>query len=399
MMSIVLIDPKRLVINPLREKARTVPDRNDGRYITIKESIVVNGIKQPLLVQQGTNMILGGHTRREIAMELSMNEVPVQYVDVDDEEARYMLIEDNLDRAEDEKDIMKIAWQCYELKMITGKKQGRPKKNNPGELFLDGNVSNKMNMSETAFRRYVLLNNLIEPLQKMASAGQIGVKSGAVIAQISPENQEKVYESIKNRAMAASYRMKEDEAEGYRHAFEKDTYDGDQSMISKDQFDDFDTMHEDDDLDSLFEDKANRENYSSADLLSLQAMQKLHGKSNADVLQIAYDVDRETSSPIEERDARMDATTKVAQKKMESVLSIKDEKAQKKYAVTKLRGTVRSYQLAAERAEVELMTELATLAPDTYEEIEDQWGILTKAYERAARKFELALQTLRAKGR
>ena len=40
--------------------------------------------------------------------------------------------------------------------------------------------------------------------------------------------------------------------------------------------------------------------------------------------------------------------------------------------------TVRANQLAAERAEVELITELETPIPDNNEDIEEQWKSLTK---------------------
>lgn len=129
-LSMDMVDPQGLVENPLRAKARTIPDKEQGRYLMIRDSIIANGIKNPVIVQQSTRMILGGHTRRDIAIELGI-QVPVTWVDVDDDEALYLLLEDNLDHAKDEKDIMKIAWQCKELKRLEGRMAGRPKKSGP----------------------------------------------------------------------------------------------------------------------------------------------------------------------------------------------------------------------------------------------------------------------------
>jgi hypothetical protein len=402
---IEMVDPKKLIQNPQREYLKTLPDKKQGRFLMIRDSIIVNGVKQPLLVRRSDQMILGGHTRCEIAVELELPEVPVQYVEVDDDEALYLVIEDNLDHAEDEEDVMKIARQCQELKRLAGRKQGRPKKTDPGDVFFSDNIAEKLNMSDITFRRYVILNRLISPLQNLVSTGNIGVKSGAILAKLSKKNQKKVYESIKSRAFSKTYRMKEVDADGYRKAFtdqEKVEGDDELEIVSTEELteglieDDYDFY-----VKKVGNDEDISEEEDNNDVITYQnmeqnALKKLMIQGNADILESSYDIDKVIFLSAEDQKHRIGATQRGAQEKMEALLSIEDPDARRKFSVSKVKSTVRAHQLAVERAEVELITELATLAPDDYEDVEEQWGNLTQAFERAAKKFELALEKLRA---
>ena len=62
------------------------------------DNVVKGGIKDALHVQTGTNIILAGHLRQRIALELNLKEVPVVYYDVDDNKARYIMAVDNYQR-------------------------------------------------------------------------------------------------------------------------------------------------------------------------------------------------------------------------------------------------------------------------------------------------------------
>jgi len=82
----------------------------DGKYKLIKESIQTDGITDPMKVQSGTNVIIGGHTRCRIALELQLMSVPDRYYDVVDETAKYIMVMDNHTCIGDEKALMKLAW-------------------------------------------------------------------------------------------------------------------------------------------------------------------------------------------------------------------------------------------------------------------------------------------------
>jgi hypothetical protein len=72
------------------------PDNaNVGDVEAIKESISVNGYYAPLIVQSSTGYILAGNHRYAAAQALGFEKVPVIYLDVDDEEAKRIMVADN----------------------------------------------------------------------------------------------------------------------------------------------------------------------------------------------------------------------------------------------------------------------------------------------------------------
>jgi hypothetical protein len=66
-----------------------------GDLGTLRESIRDNGFYGSLVVQRATNMILVGNHRYRAAIEEGLTEMPVIWVDVDDAEARRLLLVDN----------------------------------------------------------------------------------------------------------------------------------------------------------------------------------------------------------------------------------------------------------------------------------------------------------------
>ncbi len=68
---------------------------NHGDFGAIHESIAANGFFGALVVQRGTRKILAGNHRYAAAKELGYSELPVTWVDVDDEAALRILLADN----------------------------------------------------------------------------------------------------------------------------------------------------------------------------------------------------------------------------------------------------------------------------------------------------------------
>ncbi len=72
------------------------PDNaNVGDVDVIAESIRVNGFYAPIIVQASTGFILAGNHRYQAAKKLGMEQVPVVYLDVDDAEAKRIMVADN----------------------------------------------------------------------------------------------------------------------------------------------------------------------------------------------------------------------------------------------------------------------------------------------------------------
>ena len=66
-----------------------------GDVGAIAESLRVNGIYRPLIVQESSNLILKGNNTWQAVRSLEWDTVPVVFLDVDDEDARRVLLADN----------------------------------------------------------------------------------------------------------------------------------------------------------------------------------------------------------------------------------------------------------------------------------------------------------------
>ena len=71
------------------------PRNNDAAAERLAYTIQTHGWTTPLLVQAGSNRIIGGHTRLKAAIKLGLAEVPAVFLDVDDQQADAIAIADN----------------------------------------------------------------------------------------------------------------------------------------------------------------------------------------------------------------------------------------------------------------------------------------------------------------
>lgn len=84
-----------LVPVPLDELTQHPENANNGDVDALEESIEVNGFYAPLIVQRSTGNILAGNHRYLVAMKRGITELPVVYLDVDDEHAKRIMLADN----------------------------------------------------------------------------------------------------------------------------------------------------------------------------------------------------------------------------------------------------------------------------------------------------------------
>lgn len=72
------------------------PDNpNNGDVELLVQSIEVNGMYRPVYVQEGSGHILAGNTTWEACLALGAEEIPVVWLDIDDDSARRVLLADN----------------------------------------------------------------------------------------------------------------------------------------------------------------------------------------------------------------------------------------------------------------------------------------------------------------
>ena len=94
-MNVELVFVKDLVMNEMASKIYSTPKN----YELIRQSIVDNGIMQPLLINEEDNMIISGNLRYSIAKKLNMKYVPVIKVPIgEDQNINDLLILSNTQR-------------------------------------------------------------------------------------------------------------------------------------------------------------------------------------------------------------------------------------------------------------------------------------------------------------
>lgn len=80
---------------PVGDLSRHPRNPRLGDLDAIKESMRENGFYGSVLVQRSTNQIIVGNHRFEAARQLGMEDIPVTYVDVDDQRAERIALADN----------------------------------------------------------------------------------------------------------------------------------------------------------------------------------------------------------------------------------------------------------------------------------------------------------------
>jgi hypothetical protein len=78
------VDPKSLKVNPAFQ--RLIPLQSREEYLSLSGSIRAEGCREPLLVWKGRNVVLDGHTRRDLCIEHG-KKVKVREVELADEKA------------------------------------------------------------------------------------------------------------------------------------------------------------------------------------------------------------------------------------------------------------------------------------------------------------------------
>jgi ParB-like chromosome segregation protein Spo0J len=71
------------------------PRKNDAAVGTVAGLIQRFGFAAPIVCQASTRTILAGHTRLKAALSLGLQEVPVRFIDVDDDSALAYMLADN----------------------------------------------------------------------------------------------------------------------------------------------------------------------------------------------------------------------------------------------------------------------------------------------------------------
>src|SRR5690625_2085439 len=171
-------------------------DIEGEKYEEVKRSIQENGIRDPIKCTRDYTVI-SGHQRLRIARDLNMDKVPYQMLDVDEKEAEYLLIAENVERrGQAETDPIKKSRIANFLKRYWGVVNHRPKGGHNDHLKTRHDIAGFINEDDRTTRRIMKLNDLIPELQNLVSEGKLGATAGEQLAHMTENNQRALLEVL-----------------------------------------------------------------------------------------------------------------------------------------------------------------------------------------------------------
>lgn len=169
-------------------------DLSEEEEAFLKASIAAEGIQEALLIHKDFDVVISGHQRRRIALQLGMKEVPTRMVTCTPEEAVELLITSNLARRSGEDDLMRKARQIKCLYDAWVIKPGRKEKESVhGAHFNRHDVARCFNLNDSSIRRLLKLNYLITEFQKEVSRKNMGLLAGTKVAALNFQTQQELY--------------------------------------------------------------------------------------------------------------------------------------------------------------------------------------------------------------
>jgi hypothetical protein len=209
-LSVQYVNPKDLKV--FDYSRNLFPELQGEAYQFLKNDIIENGIRTPLEVTK-EYLILCGHERHRVALEIGLKEVPVIfYSDAEVANQKIRCIKDNLARKAVD---VRTKVRCYgELREIYGLKRGdlgkvqREKgqsgfsavnQSSEGFTFMShADMAKEVGFSEVTMERALKIekSNLPEQIKQATFQGKIGIETTYNFSRESKEIQEKAIPKI-----------------------------------------------------------------------------------------------------------------------------------------------------------------------------------------------------------
>ena len=190
--------------------------RDDDAMKETVQSVKDYGVIMPVIVRQtdeGCYEMISGHRRMRACELAGVDTIPAIVRDVDRDTAIIMMVDSNLQR---ENILPSEKAKAYKMKLDAIKRQaGRPSKSSEknsdqvGLNFLKGVqsaeiVARESGDSKTQVLRYIRLNELSPPLQKLVDEQKMGLTSAVEISYLKPEEQALLVETIESEQATPS---------------------------------------------------------------------------------------------------------------------------------------------------------------------------------------------------
>lgn len=167
----------------------------------LAENIQENGIIEPVRVRPhgGRFQILGGHNRCAAARLAGMTTVPALMEEVDDTQARKLMIDSNLKHRE--RLLPSELAAAYKMRWDdTVGRQGYRSDTSPqvaAKFRTDDDVARELGISADTMLRYMRLNDLLPAFLDMVDEGTVGITVGVELSFLSSTEQEAVLEVMR----------------------------------------------------------------------------------------------------------------------------------------------------------------------------------------------------------
>jgi ParB-like chromosome segregation protein Spo0J len=205
-MIVQYINPSTLKVNDYSRNL--FPELKGDAYKILKSDIQENGIRTPIEITDEM-LILCGHERQKIALELGLKKVPIIYFhDGDDISQKQRIIKDNLARKNVD---FRTKMRCYEelkrlygLKRESHVKRGKDGKYTPerseeasGKLSED-QIAKEVGFSNATFERAKTIeqSDLPEQIKNAAFNGRLSIRPVADLAHETNEVKDKVVPQV-----------------------------------------------------------------------------------------------------------------------------------------------------------------------------------------------------------
>ena len=146
------VDPKTLVRNP-RNTFHTLTETDLAR---LQQDIAQRGILVPMIVSKDKRTLLAGHNRLHVALELGLHRVPVQFVEIelDDAAERRLLVADNVLRRQlSEMERTAYLAELYPSYFEDSGRAGRRVKSDHGDPITAAEVAKEIGVSVPTIKR------------------------------------------------------------------------------------------------------------------------------------------------------------------------------------------------------------------------------------------------------
>ena len=176
----------------------------DESMLRTMESIAMFGVLTPLIArptEDGKYEIISGHRRAHAAESVGLTEVPVIVRDMDDDVAKILVVDSNLQR---ENILPSERAFAYKMKNDAMKRTaGRPTKENEGQVVPDffgkrttAIIGEASGDSYKQVQRFIRLTNLIPELLDMLDQKKISFNPAVELSYLKPEEQQSLIEAM-----------------------------------------------------------------------------------------------------------------------------------------------------------------------------------------------------------